>query len=105
MNKELTKAKQFKSMEDVYNYADNRNQELEVENFDHNSAYELEHRDGSKFFITNVLLELVRLVGTFGHKIMDETIYIVYSEHHQPLTYMESDLKSDPKLVELKKKK
>jgi hypothetical protein len=98
------KQKQFKNMDELYNYADNRNVQLEVQNFDHKIAYELEHLDGSKFFITNALLELVRY--TKGS--IDETVYIVYSEHHHPLSYMESDLRSEPimvKLVNGKKKK
>ena len=95
------KQKQFKNIDELYNYADNKNEQLEVTNFDHKIAYELEHRDGSKFFITNALLELVR----YTRGSIDETVYIVYSEHHHPLSYMESDLKSEPRLVKLTKGK
>ena len=95
------KQKQYKNIDDIYNYADNKNIQLDVADFDHKIAYELEHRDGSKFYITNVRMELVR----YTNGTIDETVYIIYSEHHQPLTYMESDLKSEPKVVNLDKGK
>lgn len=95
------KKQQFKTMADIYNHADHKNDQLEVTELDHTSAYEIEHRDGSKFFITNVHMELVRFTsGKF-----DETVYIIYSEHHVPMIYMESDLVSEPKLIEIKGKK
>jgi hypothetical protein len=96
----VSKQKQFKNIDDLYNYADNRNQELEVKQFEHDMICEIEHRDGSKFIITNPLLELVR----FTKGTIDQTVYIVYSEHHHPFSYMESDLKSEPKIIAKKKK-
>jgi len=93
--------KQFKNIQEIYNYAENQNDNLHVGDLDHTSACEIEHRDGSKFYLTNVHMELVR----FTTKTFDETVYIAYSEHHQPLVYMESDLVSEPKIIPLGKKK
>lgn len=92
--------KQFKDIQEIYNYAENKNDNLSVGDLDHTLACEIEHRDGSKFFVTNVHMELVR----FTTKTFDETVYIAYSEHHQPLVYMESDLKSEPKIIPIGKK-
>jgi hypothetical protein len=101
----LTPAKDqrvFKSMASLYNYADERNIKLTVMDFDHTNSVVIEHRDGSTFTVTNPHMELVR----YSNGGIDETVYIIYSEHHQPFTYMESDLVGDkPKMVSNKPKK
>jgi hypothetical protein len=95
-------SKSFGSMLDIDEYARVRNLQLEVGNFERKSAYEIEHRDGSKFLVTNYLIETVtfQVPDTF-----DEIVYIIYSEHHNPFIYMWSDLIRPPQYKKLKKKK
>lgn len=87
----------YKSMQELQNHVDQRDRMITADQFDHKSVCQIEHADGSKFLISNPLMEQVRFTNTKGT--IDEVVHIVYSEHHHPMYYMESDLIAVPTLL------
>ena len=86
----MTKIKKFNNMSKLEAYIAERNTKLLVTDFDHKRVCKIEHEDGSKFSITNMLVEYVFFeTKKDSHPV---SIYIIYSEHHQPLMYFASDL-------------
>lgn len=85
----------FSNITTLNNHSDKQNRSLLVTDFDHGKAIQIVHLDGSTFFVTNVKLEKVR----YKNKSFNEVVYIIYSEHHKPFVYFESDLTNAPVLI------
>ena len=111
--------KEFSNIFELFAYAKERNPNITLgwpkvtpETLDYKKGCKIEHSDGSYFFVTNVLLEEVKF--TIGSRMDSKKIkkpkkesepaYIIYSEHHNPLVYLKSDLLRKPKILKRNKK-
>lgn len=88
--------KKFKTVSAIDRYVNKRDRSITVMDFNHHTTCTIIHADKSKFIVTNPLIETVLLELT--NMFISENVYIIYSEHHKPFVYMESDLKEIPKM-------
>lgn len=85
--------KEFLTFINIETYAKSIDESLTVKKFNHKKILYVKHNDGTELSLKHFLVEKVKL----KNNTFNETVFIIYTEHHGYFIYCKSDLITIPK--------